>query len=443
MISTTTGNAAIEMSADTAATFDGFNITTGSTQAKEGGIFFKKDGIGGHFKNGTIIHNGGQEEPHGAIHSQGTADIANTSFENVTLNAPDDLLFTGDSADALESKFYAGTGNTTNCTIPTSATLAGELTGCTILTNDKVWELDGLVVVTPGAQLRILEGTTVTGLPGTGDSTSYMIVDKGAQIFALGTETNPIVFTSQDTTAQEVGLWGGLTIIGNAAMDNQVQPYEVNTLYTAGTGQADDNSGILRHVKILNSGITMAEDKEINGLSFIGVGSGTEVDNITVDYSDDDGIEIWGGTVNLSNITITNCTDDYFDIDDGYSGTVTNLNITTTTGNAAVEMSGDTAATFDGFNITTGDTQAKEGGIYFKGSGIGGHFKNGNLIHNGGQIQADGALHSNDVIDETSTSFENVSMTTGVGLDFTGTSAAALESAFDDGGASGNTVTYN
>ena len=87
-------------------------ITTGDTQAKEGGIYFKKDGIGGHFKNGTIIHNGGQITADGAIHSRGVADIANVSFENVAITSDAGLDFTGDSAAELEAEFNAGTGNT-------------------------------------------------------------------------------------------------------------------------------------------------------------------------------------------------------------------------------------------------------------------------------------------------------------------------------------------
>ena len=445
VINTTTGNAGIEMSGATEATFDGFTITTGDTQVKEGGIYFKGAGIGGHFKNGTIIHNGGQVNAHGAIHSNDVeVAIDNVSFENVAITADAGLDFTGDSAAALEAKFDAGgtTGNVL-CTIPTSTTLSGFMTGCTVLTADKTWKLDGLAVVQAGAELRIQEGTTITAFPGGGPSTSYMIVDKGAKIFALGTEENPITFTSQDTTAQEVGLWGGLTILGDAG-NTQVTAYEVNPTYEAGTGNLADSSGILRHVKILNSGITMEAKKEINGLSMIGVGSGTVVENITVDYSDDDGIEIWGGTVNLTNVTISNCTDDYFDIDDGYTGTVKNLVINTTTGNAGIEMSGATEATFDGFTITTGDTQVKEGGIYFKGAGIGGHFKNGTIIHNGGQVNAHGAIHSNDVeVAIDNVSFENVAITADAGLDFTGDSAAALEAKFDAGGTTGNTVTYN
>jgi len=77
-------------------------------------IFFKKDGIGGHFKNGTVIHNGGQITADGAIHSVGTVDIANVSFENVTLTSADGLYFTGDSAAALEGVFDADATNIKN-----------------------------------------------------------------------------------------------------------------------------------------------------------------------------------------------------------------------------------------------------------------------------------------------------------------------------------------
>ena len=434
---TTTGNAGIEMSGDTAATFDGFNITTGATQAKEGGIYFKKDAIGGHFKNGTIIHNGGQVTPDGAIHSKGTANIANVSFENVTIIAPSVLQFTGDSASSLSSEFFSGTDNKAFENISDiTETLSGNISSDMTLTSDKFWLLDGLVVVQPGVSLTIEAGTVIAGLDGTGDATSYMIVDKGAKIFANGTSSRPVVFTSSKAAvygeAPDVGQWGGLTIIGHAG-NSQVQPYEVNTAFTADATNMADSSGVLKYVNILNSGIRMEQDKEINGLSFIGVGSGTVVEDITVDLSDDDGVEIWGGTVNLSNVKITRCTDDYFDIDDGYSGTVRNLVINTTTGNAGIEMSGDTAATFDGFSITTGATQAKEGGIYFKKDGIGGHFKNGTVIHNGGQLTADGAIHSKGTASIANVSFENVTLTSSAGLYFTGDSAVALEDKFNSG----------
>ncbi|MDD3592030.1 MAG: hypothetical protein PHO65_05280, partial [Sulfurovum sp.] len=319
-------------------------------------------------------------------------------------------------------------------------TLPNSITSDMTLTKDKLWLMDGLVVVENGATLTIEPGTTVAGYDGTGAQTSYMIVDAGAKIIADGTAAAPITFTSTkvaiDGEAPAVGQWGGLVIIGNAG-NPQVKPYEANPDFVAGDTDPADNSGILRHVKVLNSGITMEVDKEINGLSFVGVGSGTVVEDIIVDLSDDDGIELWGGTVDLTNVTITRCTDDYFDVDDGFSGTVRNLNITTTTGNAAVEMSGATHATFDGFNIVQNGS-AKEGGIYFKGDGIGGYFRNGTVTDNVddtyGAIYSKSADGVSDTVDAANTSFENVEIYgTSTGARFTGTSAQILENKFTTG----------
>ena len=342
------------------------------------------------------------------------------------------------TTSASSSSSVSSSSSSSSSSIEAREVLVGNITSDMTLTADTEWIINGLVVVTAGATLTIEPGTTIAGRNGTGDATSYMIIDKDSKIMAAGTEAAPIIFTSEDVLngeAPAVGQWGGLTIIGNAAND-QVKPYEVNTAFVAGSSNMADNSGVLSHVKILNSGITMAEDKEINGLSMVGVGSGTTVNNITIDLSDDDGVELWGGTVNLDTVQITRCTDDYFDIDDGFSGTVKNLTIVTTTGNAGIEMSGTTHATFDGFNITTGATQKKEGGIYFKKDSIGGHFKNGTVTHNGGQIEAHGAIHSKGAFDAANTTFENVTLAGNSSLKFTGDSAIGLEAAFDAG--SGN-----
>jgi len=211
--------------------------------------------------------------------------------------------------------------------LPTKETLTGDITADKTLTANKIWVIDGLVAVKNNAVLTIEPGTTVIGKSGTGELTSYLVIDKGSKINAAGTVAEPIVFTSEiayDGGVAAVGQWGGLTIIGNAA-NSQVNPYEVNPAFVAGTSDLADNSGVLTYVSILNSGITMEVDKEINGLSMVGVGSGTVVDHITVNKSDDDCIELWGGTVNLSNLNLSECTDDHFDIDDGFAGTVTNL----------------------------------------------------------------------------------------------------------------------
>ncbi|CAA6817661.1 MAG: Unknown protein [uncultured Sulfurovum sp.] len=429
-ITNLTGKAGIEMSGTTHATFDGFNITIGANQAAEGGVFFKKDGIGGHFKNGTITHNATNDD--GAIHSAGAFDADNTSFENVTLVGTSVNKFTGDSASGLETKFDAQVTAVT----PTSTTLTGSISEHTKLTADKTWLISGLVWVTNGATLSIEAGTTIAGVAGKGDSTSYLIIDKGARINAEGTASLPITFTSKtasDGGTAAAGQWGGITLIGKAA-NAQVNAYEANTDFVAEDTNLADNSGIMTHVKILNTGIAIRENEEVNGLSFVGVGSGTFISDITVENASDDGIELWGGTVNLTNISISNALDDSFDIDDGYAGTVRNLTINNSAGKAGIEMSGTTHATFDGFNITIGANQAAEGGIFFKKDGIGGHFSNGTITHNA--TNDDGAIHSAGAFVAENTSFTNVTLAGSSTNKFTGDSAVGLEAKFTAG--SGN-----
>ena len=310
--------------------------------------------------------------------------------------------------------------------------VSGDITIEKRFTADKVWVLNGLVAVKNNATLIIEPGTTVLGAAGTGANTAVLIVDKGAKIDANGTAEEPIIFRSEtayDGGANTWGQWGGITLIGKAG-NSQVTAYEANSAFTADSTDMADNSGVLRYVKVYNSGITMEENKEINGISFVGVGSGTTVDNIVVEKSDDDCIELWGGSVNLSNISLAECTDDHFDIDDGYSGTVTNLTINQTNGNAAMEMSGTTAATFKGLNITVNNS-AKEGGIFFKGNLIGGHFENATVTYN--VSNGFGAIHSDGSFDSANTTFAKTRIdgNTSIGH-FTGTSAAAIENIFDN-----------
>jgi len=318
--------------------------------------------------------------------------------------------------------------------------LSGDITTNTTLTADTVWVINGLVTVNNGATLTIEPGTTIVGAAGTGAASSYLVIDKNSKIMAEGTAQAPIIFTSEvayDGAADAVGQWGSLVIIGNAAMDAQVEPYEVNPNFVAGTGVADDNSGVLKYVEILNSGITIEENKELNGLSLVGVGSGTTIENITVNKSDDDCIEIWGGTVNLTDIDVSECTDDHFDIDDGYSGTVTNLTITQTTGASGIEMSGNTAATFNHFDITVNALSSKEGAINFKKDGIGGHFNNGTITYNADVNNGYGAVYASGAYSEATTSFTNVQLNGTGSLAFSGStagaaSAASLQTQFDN-----------
>ena len=133
----------------------------------------------------------------------------------------------------------------------------GYITSDTTWTADKAWIMNGRITVTNGATLTIEPGTFIAGK----DTNSYLLIDKGAKIMAECTSDAPITFTSVDGlsgTDTTVGKWGGVTLIGNANMSDTQLSYEVDPNFIAGSGVADDSSGVLKHVKILNSATEFA-----------------------------------------------------------------------------------------------------------------------------------------------------------------------------------------
>ncbi len=291
------------------------------------------------------------------------------------------------SAFAAAAITLTGCGGGSSDTTPTPAPtptetqeLVGKITADKTLTADTNWILDGKVEVEAGVTLTIEPGTTVAGMEGTD---AWLMVHSEAKLMAEGTATQPIVFTSEaalNGETEAAGQWGGVTIIGNSA-NSQTGAYEVDDVTEAGT--SGNTSGSLKYVTINNTGVAVEVDKEINGLSLFGVSANTTVENITVNRSGDDGVEIWGGSVNLSNITIDGAQDDSFDTDSGWTGGVFGLTITNGK-KAGIEMSGTTVATYKNVDITL-DSADSEGGLYFKaGSGevVGGVFENVNVTYN-------------------------------------------------------------
>ncbi len=281
--------------------------------------------------------------------------------------------------------------------------LTGTISADKTLTADTNWLLNGQVVVAPGVTLTIEPGTTVAGLEGTN---AWLMVSSEATLMAEGTEANPIVFTSEAGLYGDVeapGQWGGVTIIGNSA-NAQTGTYEVDDVTEAGT--SGNTSGSLKYVTINNSGIAVEVDKEINGLSLFGVSSTTTIENITTNRSGDDGVEIWGGDVNLKDVVIDGAQDDSFDTDSGWAGEVDGLTITNGK-KAGIEMSGTSVGTYKNVSITL-DSPDSEGGLYFKaGSGevVGGVFENVNVTYNS---TAKGAIAVAGDFDNVNSSFTNV-----------------------------------
>lgn len=181
--------------------------------------------------------------------------------------------------------------------------------------------LKGYTYFEAGSQITFEPGTIIKG-----DLTSKgaLIIERGAKIFAEGTASLPIVFTSGKPVGERnPGDWGGIIILGNAPTNRATEPtIEGGVGRKYGGNLADDNSGILKYVRIEFAGIADAPGSEINGLTLGGVGSGTVIDYVQVTYGNDDAYEFFGGTVNAKHLVAYGTADDDFDFDFGYVGKI-------------------------------------------------------------------------------------------------------------------------
>lgn len=224
---------------------------------------------------------------------------------------------------------------TATCTVTVSEdapevledTLEGNITADRTISAANKNFLKGFVYVKSGATLTIEAGSVIKGISvAPGERAASLIIEPGAKIIAEGTVDKPIVFTSDKEPGKRVtGDWGGLIICGNARVNRTNQPtieggpgtHYGNTTSDEFNGES---SGKLKYVRIEFAGYPLEPDKEINGLTFGGVGSGTEVEFVQVSYSNDDSYEWFGGTVNAKHLIAYKGWDDDFDTDFGYTG---------------------------------------------------------------------------------------------------------------------------
>jgi len=212
---------------------------------------------------------------------------------------------------------------------------------------------------TLASQLYVINGQTITLMPGTvlrgtytsGGNPNSLIIARGGKIIADGTASCPIVMTSTEDNLDgnfpicAAGRWGGLVILGKA--NNNLQASDVScavnaagvktagygfvegfpstnpfNIYgaTPGTEDDNDNSGILRYVTVKAAGTEVAPANELNGISLGSVGRGTTIEHIEIVGNDDDGIEFFGGTVNVKYVAMWWVNDDMFDWDQNWRG---------------------------------------------------------------------------------------------------------------------------
>lgn len=229
--------------------------------------------------------------------------------------------------------------------------IGGTLEEDLTLTAGTEYSLESALIVPEGITLNVEPGVVVRATTG---SDVFIAVLQGGIINAVGTSTDPIVFTSATATPNP-GDWGGLIILGRAPINSVVGGDATSTSEIGGLpyggNNPNDNSGVLRYVRIEFSGGAADAASENNGFSFYAVGNGTTIEFIQAFEGADDGIEFFGGTVDASYISVVGAQDDSVDWTEGYSGSLTNVYI-------EHRQTHDKGIEGDGFNTDIGNNSS-------------------------------------------------------------------------------------
>ena len=205
----------------------------------------------------------------------------------------------------------------------TKENLVGSITGTKTLDAAITYTITGPVLVEDGGTLNIPAGTRIEANKGFG---SYILVLQGGKINVNGTAADPVIMTS-NAASPAAGDWGGLVINGKAPLSGPTGTTgttEISNAYLYGGTDAADNSGSISYLVIEYSGARSSANIEHNGLTLNGVGNGTTIKNIFIIEGSDDGIEFFGGSVDVDGLLVVNCDDDMFDFTMGYDGTLSN-----------------------------------------------------------------------------------------------------------------------
>jgi PKD repeat protein len=276
-----------------------------------------------------------------------------------------------------------------------------DITSNTTWTANNVYHLKGLIYVKNGATLTIQPGTVIMGDKATPNSS--LVIAKGAKIMAAGTVTSPIVFTSNQPVSQRnYGDWGGIIILGKAINNNpsgtgNIEGIAPTTDTEYGGTDDNDNSGVLQYVRVEFGGYVFQPGKEINGVTLGSVGRGTVIDHVQVSFSNDDGYEWFGGTVNAKYLVSYRNLDDDFDTDNGFSGNV-QFGLSVRDPQIADDPLVSTSEGFESDNDPTGTTNAPQTKALFSNMTMIGPYRgsNANVIaagyKRGARIRRNSAL---------------------------------------------------
>lgn len=233
----------------------------------------------------------------------------------------------------------------------TDFTLGGSLTEDLTLATGTEYFLTSALIVPEGRTLTINPGVVIKATSG---ADVYVAIMQGGAIIAEGTASRPIVFTS-NTSTPNAGDWGGLIVLGKAPINSVTGGDATSTSEIGGLAYGgsivDDNSGVIKYVRVEYSGGAADASSENNGFSFYGVGTGTTIDFIQAFEGKDDGIEFFGGTVNASHVSVIGAQDDSVDWTEGFTGTLTEVYI-------EHRQSHDKGIEGDGFNTDIGNNSS-------------------------------------------------------------------------------------
>lgn len=279
--------------------------------------------------------------------------ITATLFTSCGEDDTADIIITDNSVDNSSV-----TNNNTNNSGSNGETilLNTDITSNLTLDTDNTYILDGPIVVRSGSTLTVPAGMTIRANKGT---EVYIAVEQGARIVAEGTPSQPVVFTS-NASAPNAGDWGGLILLGKApinSVDGSTSTTATSEIANLPYGGSDeeDSSGSLQYVRVEYSGGKVDGQSENNGISFYGVGRGTNVQFVQVFEGLDDGLEFFGGTVNVSFASVINADDDSIDWTEGYTGILRDIHV-------KQNVDGDKAFECDGYNTDVGNNSSP---LYF------------------------------------------------------------------------------
>lgn len=253
---------------------------------------------------------------------------ATTSYTDATVQANETYQYrVAAQSGSRQSSFSTAASVTTPAAGPAVATISSNITANRTLHADTTYTLSGFIQVPAGVTLTIQPGTTILGDYNTVGSSLFIL--RGGRIDACGTASAPIVFTSSQAEGSRMpGDWGGLVIVGNAAINRGADTQLEGTgssaqnpavIYGGGTADTDD-SGRLCYVRVEFAGYAISADNELNAFTFAAVGSGTRLEYLQALAGLDDHFEWFGGTVDSKYLVSYESGDDHFDASEGYRG---------------------------------------------------------------------------------------------------------------------------